>query len=478
MTKKATKFSKQDKIDELWRRGVLTPWLGHAVQQRMAAAIAASPSKKYVINSARRLGKSFLLCMLAIERALQQPNAQIKYACDTQRAAKRIVVPLFRQILETCPKVLRPKFKSHDLVYEFPNGSQIAIAGVTLDQADSLRGTSCDLAIIDEAGFIESEQLSYLVESILMPQMLTRPNSRLIMASTPPKTPDHSFVQKYMQQAMHDNAYSRFQIYDNPLLTPEIIEEFKREAGGEDSTTWRREYLAEVVTETENAIFPEATVEGVLDKLIVDVPRPSHFIPITVVDLGYIDFTGILFGYFHFGLGKIVIEDEILVNKATSAEIVGLIKAKEKELWGTITPRLRVVDGPALVVADLNQTHRFNCRPPDKSDLTANVNRVRIDLAQERLLVHPRCTKLVTQMRYAVWDKTRTTFARTSSGGHSDLVAALIYLAKHIDRQTNPVPAGWGFDAFNDWGFPRTRKNTAAEQFRALFPFTRQKPDR
>jgi hypothetical protein len=311
-----------------------------------------------------------------------------------------------------------------------------------------------------------------------MPQTLTVPTARIIMASTPPKTPDHPFVQKYMAQAMEIGAYSRFTIYDNPLLTPEVIEEFKKEAGGEDSTTWRREYLAEVVTETENAIFPEATVEGVLDKLIVDVPRPSHFIPITVVDLGYIDFTGILFGYFHFGLGKIVIEDEILVNKATSAEIMGLIKAKEKELWGTITPRLRIVDGPALVVADLNQTHRFNCRPPEKSDLTANVNRVRIDLAQERLLVHPRCTKLVTQMRYAVWDKTRTTFARTSSGGHSDLVAALIYLAKHIDRQTNPVPAGWGFDAFNDWGFPRTRKNTAAEQFRALFPFTRQKPDR
>jgi hypothetical protein len=436
--------------------------------------VSAAKGKKYVINSSRRLGKSYFLCAYAIEFAIQHPNAQIKFASETQRSVKKIIIPLFRQLLETCPKNLKPKFKAHDGVFEFANGSEIHIAGAAMDQADSLRGTACDLAIIDEAGFVD--ELAYLVDSVLLPQTLTRPHAKIIMASTPSRTPDHPFVSKYMLQAMESGSYSKYTIYDNPLLTPETIEEFKIEAGGEETTTWRREYLAEVVTEKERAIFPEATVDELMTKMVYEVRRPAYYIPITAVDLGYLDFTGILFGYYHFGLAKIVIEDEILINRATSHDIVQLILAKERELWGPNAPRMRVVDGPALVIADMNETHRFNCRSPEKSDLSANVNRVRMDLSAENFIFHPRCTKTLAQLKFAVWDSNRKTFSRNSGGGHWDLAAALIYLAKHIDRVTNPTPAGYGWDSFADFGFARQHKNTSAERFKALFPFLR-KPD-
>jgi hypothetical protein len=464
-------YTAQQRVDELWRRGVLVPWLCHAVQQQMNASFHASKSKKYVVNSARRLGKSYWLCTLAQEYARQHPNAQIKYAADTQRAVKKIILPLMRQIMETCPKHLRPRFSAHDLVYEFSNGSEIHIAGAAMDQADSLRGTSCDLALIDEAGFISD--LEYLVDSVLLPQTLTRPHARIVMASTPPVSPDHPFVSKYMAQAMGDGAYSRYTIFDNPLLSAETIEEFKKEAGGEDSTTWRREYLAEIVTETENALFPEANAGDLMEQLVYAVERPRFFYPIVSVDLGYTDFTGILFGYYHFGLAKIVIEDEILVNKTTSADIVAMIQAKERELWGNVTPRTRIVDGPALAIADMNQTHRFQCRVPEKSDLPANVNRVRIDLAERRLVFHPRCKNTVAQVKFGTWDNQRKGFSRSASGGHWDLVASLIYLCKHVDRSSNPVPHGFGFDPFNDFGYPK-RQNTSFDAIRSMFPHLRK----
>jgi hypothetical protein len=470
MSKPVSQYTQQQKLDELWRRGVLVPWLCHEVQKKMHAGVLEARARKYVINSARRLGKSFYLCALAQERARQVPNSQIKYAAETQRSVKKIIVPLMRQIMDTCPRELRPRFKAHDGVYEFPNGSEIHIAGAAMDQADSLRGTACDLAIVDEAGFIDSQQLEYLVESILFPQTLTRPNAMIVMGSTPPNSPDHTFVQKYMAQAIAAGAYSRYTIYDNPLITPEIIEEFKREAGGEDSTTWRREYLAEVVTDTDSAIFPEVAAGPLLDQLCYDIPRPPFYFPITAVDLGYVDYTGVLFGYYHFPLAKIVIEDELLLNKTTSAEIVRQILAKERDLWGPNTPRMRVVDGPALVVADLNQTHRFGCRTPEKTDLAANINRVRIDLSEQRVIFHPRCTNTISQVRFATWDNQRKSFARNSFGGHFDLVAALIYLAKHIDRVSNPIPPGWGWDQFNDFGFARSAKNTAITTLKHLFP--------
>lgn len=466
------KFTKEQRLAELWRRGIVSPFLLHDVQKRMHADFASSLAKKYVVNSARRLGKSYWLCVLAQEWARQHPESQIKFASETQRSVKKIILPLMRTIMETCPKHLRPNFKSHDGVYEFSNGSEIHIAGAAMDQADSLRGTACDLAIVDEAGFIEN--LEYLVDSVLLPQTLTRPNARIVLASTPSRTPDHPFISKYMAQAMEAGAYSRYTIYDNPLLTLDTIEEFKKEAGGELTTTWRREYLAEIVTETANALFPEASDSDLMRESVQIVERPGFFIPMTSVDLGYTDFTGILFGYYHFGLARIVIEDEILVNKHTSAEIVSLILAKEKELWGDNAPRQRIVDGPSLAIADMNHTHRFMCRVPEKNDLAANVNRVRMDLAERRLLINPRCVRLIAQLTFATWDTSRTKFSRNSSGGHWDLAASLIYFLRHVDRITNPTPAGYGFDPFSQWGFPREHKNTATEALRQMFPFARR----
>lgn len=442
----------------------------------MHAAIKGSTAKKFVINSARRLGKSYLLCVIALEQAIQFPGSQIKYAASSQRAVKKIILPLMRQILETCPKHLRPVFKVHDGEYEFANGSLIAVAGSGQDQLDNLRGTACDLALIDEAGFIESDDLTYLIESILLPQTLTRPNARVIIASTPPVTPDHSFVTKYMADAMAKGAYSRFTIFDNPLLTQETIEEFMAEAGGATSTTWRREYLAEVVTETTHALFPEVADGVLMRELAIEVPRPSHIIPITVLDLGYLDFTGVLFGYYHFALAKIVIEDEFLINKATSADIVQQILAREKALWGDVPVRHRVADAPAIVIADLNQTHRFACRTPEKYDLSANVNRVRMEFQNKGIYIHPRCTGLIAQCQFGTWNTQHNGFSRSSSGGHWDLAAALVYLCKHIDKNTNPIPPGYGIDPYNTWGVPTKRLSQLAESLRPLFP--RLRPDR
>jgi hypothetical protein len=465
---KPSSYTRAQRIEELYRRGVLF-WKLHEGQKRMYDAIVASTTKRFVVNSARRLGKSYLLVLLALEHAYRYPNSEIKFAAPNQKMARKIILPLFRQILHDCPRPLRPVFHNHDAEFRFPhNNSTITVCGVEMGQSDGLRGTACDLALLDECGFMND--LPYVIDSILMPQLLTRPNSRMVLASTPPVSPDHPFVQIYMQRAMDDSAYIKLDIYSNPMLTMEVIEEFKRDAGGENSTTWRREYLAEIVTDAANAVFPEAGDEDLMASLIREVPRPSHFIPIVAVDLGYQDFTGILFAYYHFPLGKIVIEDEILINRATSEHIVTLIKAKEQELWGVIKPQVRVVDGPALIIADINETHRLGCRAPDKSDLQANVNRVRMALAESAILFHPRCQNTINQIRYSVWDNKKKQFARTASGGHFDLAAALVYLLKHIDTRTNPLPPGWGWDAFNDFGFSRKHKNTSIEAIKRMFP--------
>lgn len=460
----ADKLVDQKVKDELFRRGVLL-FLLHPTQKKMYADIHSTNKKRYVINSSRRLGKTFLLCVIAIEHALRNPGSQIKFAAPTQKMVRKIITPIFKIILKDCPKELRPTFKSIDGDYIFPNDSIISIAGTEMSQIDNLRGQACDLALIDEAGFCND--LEYVLDSVIIPQTLTRPNARIILASTPPLTPDHPFL-RYCQTAIENETYSKYTIYDNPMLTSEQIEEYQKEAGGAQSTAWRREYLAEFVTDTELALFPEAT-DDLMNDIVFEQPRPTHFIPFTALDLGYVDNTGVVFGYYDFAANLIVIEDELLVNKSTSAEIVKLIEEKELTLWGDRRPKARVADAPAIVVADFNETHRFSCFPPDKSDLTANVNRVRMELSNRRLAIHPRCKKLIDQLKFGMWDANKSKFSRSSDKGHWDLCAALIYFCKHLDVKTNPIPADFGWNPYTDWGFPRQHKNPTYETVRRMF---------
>lgn len=463
-------YTRGQMAEELWRRGVIAPWKLHDTQKKMYAAYKGSTAKKFVINSSRRLGKTYMLCVIAIETAMNLPNADIKFVAPNQKMVRKIITPIFRDILKDCPKDIKPHYTVADGEYTFKNGAIISIAGTEMGQIDNLRGQACDLALIDEAGFCND--LDNVIDEVIMPQTLTRPNARVIIASTPPRSPDHPFM-LFAQQAMEQNAYAKFTIYDNPMLSQATIEEYKREAGGEHTSTWRREYMAEFIVDTDSAIFLEASADRIAE-LVYDHPRPMFFSPYTAIDLGYIDNTGVIFGYYDFAAGKIVIEDELLVNKTTSQDIVNLISAREKELWGDKIVKGRVVDGNSMQIADFNETHRFSCRLPEKSDLTANVNRVRIDLNDKRIVIHPRCKSLIYQLQFATWDKSRTKFSRSSDAGHWDLVAALIYFAKHIDRTTNPVPPGYGYSVYEHFGFDRKQKHPAYDAIRSMFPTLRR----
>ncbi len=210
--------------------------------------------RKYVVHCSRRLGKTFLLCVLAIVFALSKANAQIRYASVTQKAVRKMIKPIFKKIFANYKIEFRPKWDGLEGAFIFSNGSMIHVAGVNNGHEDDLRGTDADLAIVDEGAFVDN--LNYLVESVLVPQLINT-GGKLIMASSSPLSPAHEFAE-YIHQAKLGGNYSSFDIYqaDYP---EDIIAEFCTEAGGPESTTWRREYLNELIVDTEYAIVPEFT---------------------------------------------------------------------------------------------------------------------------------------------------------------------------------------------------------------------------
>jgi len=443
--------------EKLWRSGIVS-WKLHDTQLQMYDAINSSTSSIFVINSSRQIGKSYLLCALAIEWALKYPSTKICYLAPQAKMVKKIILPRIHTIFEDCPEELKPTYRVNDQVYIFVNGSEIHIAGTDADRCENIRGQVFHKVICDEAGFID--RLDYVVSSILMPTISTT-RGRIILSSTPPISSDHSFV-RYAREAEAGGYYIKKTIFENPLIGKEQIEELKKHAGGVTSDAWRREYLAEFITSEEFAIFPEAT-DAQMDKLVKMWQRPPYFDSYTSVDLGYTDNTGYLFAYWDFLANKLIIEDEALQQKPNSSKIAELIRAKEKDLWesnGTIKePLKRIMDGNDITISDLNSPpNSLRFVKTRNDDPQAAVNEVRLMLQNEQIIIHPRCKSLIIQLKSGVWDTTKKKFARSESQGHFDLLAALIYLVRNLIKYKNPFPPGIGLDIGTMYLDPRINK--------------------
>ena len=72
------------------------------------------------------------------------------------------------------------------------------------------------------------------------------------------------------------------------------------------------------------------------------------------------------------------------------------------------------------------------------------VNELRLLLKSDAIRIHPRCKQLICELQEAVWNTSRTKFARVQVGekrSHYDLLAALVYFIRAVNKYDNPYPA-------------------------------------
>lgn len=433
-------LTKSDAIQTLWRKGNIE-WKLHSSQQDCLNKIKKiqleSESKKFVLNSSRRWGKSTLFALFAIQYALKNKGAQIKYATPTQIMSRRIVMPIMQKLLEDCPDDIKPTFDKKEGLYLFKNGTEMQIAGCDQGNAERHRGTAANLVILDEAGFID--ELAYVLNDIFMPQTLTIENSFILIGSTPPKSPSHPFV-KYVQEAQHGGFYDHRTIHDNPLVDQKKAMQYMRESGGIDSSTWRREYLAEIVTDEDYAIIPEFN-EKKVQEIVRESQRPPHFDYYVAMDMAMVDLTVVLFGYWDFQRATLVVEHEIIMNKNfTTKSLSQEVERIEASYYGGKKPYIRVMDGDLIVLSDLANLHGLPFVKTRKDNKEAAINELRMFIQQNQLEINPRCKTTISHLRYGIWNKQKTGFDRSDTFGHFDAVDALVYMIRNINRFSNPYP--------------------------------------
>jgi hypothetical protein len=430
----------------LWNAGELR-WLLKTVQQDLYQSYIDCREKIIVWNCSRRLGKSFTLCTIALETCLKKPNALVKYCCAKQKDAKNIIRPLIREIIVSCPKELKPEFKTQDGAWVFPNGSRIELTGLDGGRAESVRGGSCDLAIIDEAGLVGD--LPYIITSIILPTTATT-KGKIVLASTPPKSPNHPFITRYLNKARIEGNLVTKTIYDNPNIDQEEFDKLVEESGGVDSIDFRREYLCEIIKDNNYAIIPE--FDAALKKRIVrDWERAPFYDAYVAMDIGMKDLTVVLFAWFDFINNKLIIEDEFVINgqKLNTTSLADGIKKKEAEVYTQpltgeqISPYLRISDNNLIVIKDLYDLHGLRFLPTRKDDADAALNKVRILLQNEDIIINPRCKTLITHLETGIWNKNKTSFERSADNGHFDAIDSLKYLVRNVQFNKNPYPNGY-----------------------------------
>lgn len=442
-------ITRRQAIAKLWELGRISEMKLHSDQKKVYDRFHANTSRMFLTNCSRRWGKSYFLTTVCFEECLRNPGAQIRYAAPTAKMIRKYLLPLIRQLTGDCPKHLKPHYKTQDGVLVFPNESEIYICGTEQDRAEGLRGTGADLVVVDEAGFVNN--LDYVIKDILLPQTLTT-GGRIMIASTPPIAFDHPYME-FVELAQSEGAYMRRTVYDNPLLTDKDIADIIRYCGGVNSNAFRREFLAEFLVDTEWVVIPEFDAEAE-DDIVGEVERPAAFDTYVGMDLGFLDNTAVLFGYWDFTNAQLVIEDELIINKMTTDVLAAKIKQTEQYLWGRKRPYLRVSDVDLLTIADLSSLHDLHFTPTAKDKLEVAVNALRMLVYERKIKIHPRCTNLIAQLKFATWDKTRTKFSRSAKHGHYDAVAALIYLVRNLVRNKNPYTNKYGLRSRDDWVIP------------------------
>ena len=458
---------RQAASDAAWRKGSLRHLL-HVDQQLVYDRIMASPSGRYVMEIARRWGKTHLLVVLAIEKCILNPKGRVVFGAPTLKHLQEFILPVFDRVLDSCPKGLRPEWIQSLGRYQFPNGAYVTLFGADdKRKADRGRGPDALLAIFDEAGFCPI--LSYVLTSVLRPQLL-HSSGALLLGSTPAEQPDHDFT-RIAEISEAAGQYSRRTIWDNPRLTRHQIEQFiaddARDNGVtpeqyQNSTTFRREYLAQRIVDEKLLVVPEAI--DALDRCIVASPRPQFFDAFTVLDFGGNDPHAALFGYYDFARAKTVFVDELLLhNNETTLQLSDAIKAKERYLWGAdlwigtirgardpnysqlveaapfwlqeaknleindrAQPYVRWGDNDVQLLRDLHTLHGLSFCATAKHDKELQINNFRLELNKGALEINPTCVNLVRHIKTTSWASHKRNDYRRINGEHGDLLDCFV----------------------------------------------------
>ncbi len=488
-------------IGELWRRGEQTRALLDTGRPGGIGAARGgqqgwrnrwySHKGDAVNGSGRQRGKSFGAYSLLDDAVRAFPGTKARYCALTIDTAVSILTSAMEPYLAQCPTPMKPYADGADWV--FPGNSRLIVMGTDATTFRRGRGFSrIALDVRDEFGFYQDLDAveAALNAGLMVPGPSGEPG-RCLRISTPSESPGHP-SKLLVDAAIAQGRYELETFYDNPRVDPEQVIRKECERLGYTreellaSSWFKREYLGLWVTEESRAAVP--AWPSVADECTREYPRPTHFAGLTSHDWGgyTADPHAALFGFHDFKAGKLIIEDEDEVRGGDIGSLVTRWKAKETHLWGARAwdgtlwgagyfekhtkalpdflrpallaqapsqPFLRVCDSDDNLQGEFLTRHGYALLPTDKNEKHLHVDDLNQGVREKRVIIHPRCRRLLEQLRTTLWDEKRRQWVRTEKD-HGDLIDDLVYMWRnvpwHFDPFPQPLPDYWGKSQASD----------------------------
>ena len=342
-----------------------------------------SESRFRVCASGRRGGKTFL-SMWEIAKFARFPNRRILYIAPSYRQAKSIIFEDLKT--QFISRRWLKKVNESELSFRLINNTRIELRSA--DVADSIRGISCDFAVLDEAAFFTPTVWT----DVVRPTLSDRDGHALFIST--PQGIGNWFYDLYNQATVSpDWASFTWTSLEGGQISPEEIESAKRDLS---KKTYLQEYEASFET-TGNLIYYAFDPEHNVAEYKGDVPKTIH----AGLDLNVSKMVAPLAVKTDSGL---FIFDELELTNTNTDEMAQALKERYPDHHTVVYPdpagSARKTSGANKTDHTILQqwghsvrTHRAH--PPVK-DRINTVNRLLCNAAGERnLYIDPRCKNTI-----------------------------------------------------------------------------------
>ena len=415
----------------LWDYGKLRYMLHPDLQRRTYdfthqwKAANVNSAKPIVWNMHRAAGKTHELLTMCVERCLAYPGQEVRFCAPSWKQCEEIIERPIEVILAKGPEYLQPEKKYGDFYFRNPRwGKEAKYSALRLvglkEKAKAERGKRSNMIVVDECRDVDN--FAYVARDVLAPQFAKMWNPVYIMSSTPPDSMDHEWISKYVFESMQDGRYMFGPVSQDKDWSAIDDQRMLEQFGSKESPAWMREMECILISDPERLLVPEFDEK----KHCIVTQRPAEFFPQVAADGGFIDFFACLFGYVDFFTQKMVVEDEVVLARKNTGEIAKAILEKKKALYGETRCNM-CADMTPQQIADLDQLYKLPFYPAERHDPDAYIATLRDHVMHDKVVIHPRCVKLIAQLKAGVRNE-HGKIERTKGYGHFDAVMALAYM--------------------------------------------------
>ena len=184
-----------------------------------------------VVACGRRWGKTELGKMVILEHAIWG-RQRTWWLAPTRLMASQV----WRDLKAAVRDIAGLKISETERRIDDPKGGMIAVR--SSHQPDFLRGEGLDLAILDEAAFMEAR----IWQEIIRPMLITTQGRALFLSTPFGRNWFWDLYRQGLDAEARDWASFHFSSGSNELIAPEELESIRRQTS---EHVWRSEYLAE-----------------------------------------------------------------------------------------------------------------------------------------------------------------------------------------------------------------------------------------